>query len=40
MTRRETVLETLVYSPFNHLADDEQRDGPRTVGLLAVPPPD
>ena len=39
MTSRETVLETLVYSPFNHLTDDEQRVGTKTVGLLAVPPP-
>ena len=40
MTSRETLIEPLVYSPFNHMTDDEQRDGPRTVGLLAGQPPD
>ena len=34
------VLEMLVYSPFDHLIDDEVTDGPRNVGLLAIRPAD
>ena len=30
----------LVYSPFDQLTDDEGRDGPRNVGLLAIRAPD
>jgi hypothetical protein len=40
MTRTETMLEMLVYLPFDHLTDDEDRDGPRNVGLLAFRPAD
>ena len=40
MTRSEIVLETLVYSPFDQLTDDEVRDVPRNVGLLAIRPAD
>jgi hypothetical protein len=34
------ALEMLVYSPFDHLTDDEVGDGPGNVGLLAIRPPD
>ena len=40
MTSKEKILETLVYSPFNNLTDDKQREGPRNVGILAIQPPD
>ena len=40
MARTEMVLEMVVYSPFDHLTDDEDRDGPRNVGLLAIRSPD
>ena len=40
MPRSEMVLEMLVYSPFVQLTDDEVRDGPRNVGLLAIRPGD
>jgi hypothetical protein len=36
MTRTEMVLEMLVYSPFDQLTDDEDRDGPGNDGLLAI----
>jgi len=34
------VLEMFVYSTFDQLTDDEDRDGPRNAGLLAIRPPD
>jgi len=40
MTSTDMVLEVSVYSPFNHPTDDEHRHGPRSVGLLAIQPPD
>jgi hypothetical protein len=42
ITRIELVLEMLVYLSFNHLMlhDDEDRNGPQNVGLLAIQPPD
>jgi len=40
MTRTEMVVEMFVYSPFDQLTDDEDRDGRRNVCLLAIRPAD